>query len=178
MSTHRYRLVIGVAGIVFGAMVVGLGPTGVHAQAPPRADDAAAEGLRSLYVPGGLSPDQAVKQVVATSPDLKRTKALLDEAKGGAMQAMAGLVPQLELLGRYTRLSPVDSSGTYDIPGIGPITLDFPSLTEQTATDAILTYSFTRSLAEAMPAYRAARKSKTAAQYQIQAELNAADGTP
>ncbi|MBW2509912.1 MAG: TolC family protein [Deltaproteobacteria bacterium] len=172
MSTHRYRVVIGVAGIVFGAMVVGLGPTGVHAQAPPRADDAAAEGLRSLYVPGGLSPDQAVKQVVATSPDLKRTKALLDEAKGGAMQAMAGLVPQLELLGRYTRLSPVDSSGTYDIPGIGPITLDFPSLTEQTATDAILTYSFTRSLAEAMPAYRAAKKSKTAAQYQIQAERN------
>jgi outer membrane protein len=172
MRAHRYTVVIGVAGIVFGAMVFGPGPTEVHAQAPPRADDAAGRGLRSLYVPGGLSPDQAVKEVIATSPDLKRTKALLDEAKGGAMQAMAGLVPQLELLGRYTRLSPVDSSGTYDIPGVGPITLEFPSLTDQTATDATLTYSFTRSLAEAMPAYRAAKKSKIAAQYQIQAELN------
>jgi len=174
MSIHRYTVVIGVAGILFG-----LSMTHVHAQAPPeveteappvgRADDAAAEGLRSLYVPGGLSPDRAVREVVATSPDLERTKALLKEAKGGAMQAMSALVPQLELLGRYTRLSPVDNP-TFDIPGIGSLT--FPSLTEQTATDATLAYSFTRSLAEAMPAYRAAKKSKVAAEYQIQAELN------
>ena len=64
--------------------------------------DAAANALRSLYVPGGLSSDRAVKEVIATSPDVKRTKALLKEAKGGAMQAMAGLVPQLDLIGRYT----------------------------------------------------------------------------
>ena len=52
-------------------------------------DDAAARALRSLYVPDGLTSDQAVQQVVATSPDMKRTKALLKEAKGGALRAMS-----------------------------------------------------------------------------------------
>ena len=174
MSTHRYSHVIGVLALVLGSNALG-----VRAQAPPDAaeeapapavaDGAAAEGLRSLYVPGGLSPDRAVKEVIDTSPDLKRTQALVQEAKGGAMQAMAALVPTLELQGRYTRLSPVDNP-SFDIPGLGP--LSFPSLTEQTATDATLAYSFTRSLAEAMPAYRAAKKSKEAAYHQIQAELN------
>ena len=65
---------------------------------------------------------------------MKRTRALLKEAKGGAMQAMSAVVPQLELLGRYTRLSPVDNP-TFDIPGLG--SLSFPSLTEQTATDGV-----------------------------------------
>lgn len=175
MSIHRYTVVIGIFGIVVGLVAAHADaqapPAAEETEAPPaaRSDDAATEGLRSLYVPGGLSPDRAVKEVIETSPDLKRTKALLVEAKGGALQAMSGLVPQLALVGRYTRLSPVDNP-TFDIPGVG--SLSFPSLTEQTATDATLIYSFTRSLAEAMPAYRAARKSKEAAQYQIQAELN------
>jgi len=175
MITHRYTVFIGVVGIVLG-----LGAVRAYAQAPPGVDDsqspadvpagdAATEGLRSLYVPGGLSPDRAVQAVIGTSPDLKRTKALLEQAKGGALQAMSALVPQLELIGRYTRLSPVDNP-TFEIPGLGALT--FPSLTKQTATDATLSYSFTRSLAEAMPAYRAAKKSKAAAGYQIQAELN------
>ena len=174
MSVHRITVVLGVAGLVLGlvsAQSQAQAPPGARDGIPPvdRSGDAAANALRSLYVPGGLSSDRAVKEVIATSPDMKRTKALLKEAKGGAMQAMAGLVPQLDLIGRYTRLSPVDNP-TFEIPGIGSLT--FPSLTEQTATDATLIYSFTRSLAEAMPAYRAATKSKIAAQYQIQAELN------
>jgi outer membrane protein len=192
MSTHRYTVFIGVAGLAFGVILFGQGPSGVHAQAPPKVDDAAAEGLRSLYVPGGLSPDDAVREVIATSPDLKRTKALLEEAKGGALQAMAGLVPQLELIARYSKLSPVETAGLSTgsdpnaidtlISGLqdpnaqalwtGLTSFQFPSLTDQYATDATLTYSFTRSLAEAMPAYRAAKKSKIAAQYQIEAELN------
>lgn len=176
MSVNRITIVNGTAVILFALAAAAR----VGAQAPPAdraagmppattSGDAAANALRSLYVPGGLSPDRAVKEVIATSPDMKRTKALLKEAKGGALQAMSGLVPQLELVGRYTRLSPVDSP-VFSIPGVGDFT--FPSLTEQTATDATLIYSFTRSLAEAMPAYRAAKKSKIAAQYQIQAELN------
>ena len=181
MSIHRYTAVIGVAAILFG-----LGATGSHAQAPPKdeaktqpetlpdvpadeQDDAAARALRSLYVPGGLTSRQAVTQVVATSPDLDRTKTLLLDAKGGAMQAMSALVPRLDLLGRYSRLSPVNNP-TYDIPGLGP--LSFPSLTQQFASDATLVYSFTDSLAEALPAYRAAKKNKVAAGYQIEAERN------
>ena len=174
MSIHRYAVVIGAIGTVLG-----LGWTPVRAQAPPvveseaqpirGAEDAAARALRSLYVPDGLTSNRAVQEVIATSPDLRRTKALLKEAKGGALQAMSGLVPRLALLGRVSKLSPVDSP-VFDIPGAGPLT--FPSLTNQYATDATLAYSFTRSLAEAMPAYRAAKKSKEAAKYQIQAELN------
>jgi outer membrane protein TolC len=181
MSIHRYKVVIGVAAILFG-----LSATGSHAQAPPKdeaktqpetlpdvpadeQDDAAARALRSLYVPGGLTSRQAVTQVVATSPDLDRTKTLLLDAKGGAMQAMSALVPRLDLLGRYSRLSPVNNP-TYDIPGLG--TLSFPSLTQQFASDATLVYSFTDSLAEALPAYRAAKKNKVAAGYQIEAERN------
>jgi outer membrane protein TolC len=181
MSIHRNTVVIGVAAILFG-----LSATGSHAQAPPKdeaktqpetlpdvpadeQDDAAARALRSLYVPGGLTSRQAVTQVVATSPDLDRTKTLLLDAKGGAMQAMSALVPRLDLLGRYSRLSPVNNP-TYDIPGLGP--LSFPSLTQQFASDATLVYSFTDSLAEALPAYRAAKKNKVAAGYQIEAERN------
>jgi len=181
MSIHRYWDFIGVVSVLLC-----LASTQVHAQAPPevesetpgqaqpsapvqREDDAAAKALRSLYVPDGLTSDQAVKQVVLTSPDMKRTRALLRDAKGGALQAMSGLIPRLELLGRYSRLSPVDNP-TFDIPTLGP--LSFPSLTQQFASDATLVYSFTRSLAEALPAYRAATKSKVAAQYQIKAELN------
>jgi len=184
MSTHRYVVVLGVAGILLGP-----GTTHSHAQPlpidepePPSAipdlgadavaevkEDAAAEALRSLYVPGGLTSAQAVTQVVATSPDMDRTKTLLLDAKGGAMQAMSGLVPRLELLGRYSRLSPVDNP-SFDVPGLG--TLSFPSLTQQFASDATLMYSFTGSLAEALPAYRAAKKNKVAAGYQIEAERN------
>jgi outer membrane protein TolC len=132
-------------------------------------DDAAAKALRSLYVPNGLTSDQAVQRIVATSPDIERTQALLKEAKGGALQAMSGLVPRLELIGRYSRLSPVDNP-TFEVPGLGSLT--FPSLTQQFASDATLLYSFTQSLAESMPAYRAAKKNKIAAQYQIEAENN------
>ena len=181
MSIHRYTVAVGVAGILFG-----LGMTHSHAQAPPmddaktqpeavpeasadQPDDAAARALRSLYVPGGLTSAQAVAQIVATSPDLDRTKTLLLDAKGGAMQAMSALVPRLELLGRYSRLSPVDTP-SYDIPGFGSVT--FPSLTQQLASDATLMYSFTDSLAEALPAYRAAKKNEVAAGYQIEAERN------
>jgi outer membrane protein TolC len=209
MSIHRYTVVIGVAGILFG-----LGMTHVHAQGPPKVesetpprnrrpgvappvaqeDDAAATALRSLYVPDGLTSDQAVHQVVVTSPNMKRTEALLKDAKGGALQAMSGLVPRLELLARYSKLSPVETAGLTtggDVPSgavddlvdmvqdpaaqtlwRGLTSYQFPSLTHQYATDATLVYSFTRSLAEAMPAYRAAKKSKVAAQYQIEAELN------
>ncbi len=180
MGIHRYTVAIGVASILFG-----LGSTHSHAQAPPVAEpkvppevapeapaeqsDEAAVALRSLYVPGGLTSAQAVTQIVATSPDLDRTKTLLLDAKGGAMQAMSGLVPSLFLVGRYSRLSPV-ASPTIDIPGVGELT--FPSLTQQTASDATLVYSFTDSLAEALPSYRAAKKNEVAAKYQIEAERN------
>ena len=45
-------------------------------------------------------------------------------------------------------------------------------MTQQLASDATAIYSFTDSLAEALPAYRAAKKNKVAAGYQIEAERN------
>ena len=206
MGIHRYSVIIGVVAILHG-----VGLTLAQAQGPPLAkprspvqgpsqqaeqvdgsDDAAARALRTLYVPGGLTSDQAVKQVIDTSPDLRRTKALLKEAKGAALQAISGLVPRLELLARYSKLSPVETAGLTtggdtgtidDLIGMlqdpaaqalwtGLTSFQFPALTDQYASDATLVYSFTRSLAEAMPAYRAAKKSKVAARHAIEAELN------
>jgi outer membrane protein TolC len=186
MASHRFSVFIVVASIFLG-----LQTAPVHAQAPPEVesetpgqtqgspvgeqkDDAAAEALRSLYVAGGLTSTQAVTQIVATSPDLDRTKTLLLDAKGGAMQAMSALVPRLELLGRYSRLSPVDSSVTFEFPPMSgqEVTFDTATLTQQLASDATLMYSFTDSLAEALPAYRAAKKNKISAAYQIEAERN------
>ena len=174
MSIHRYAVVIGAVGILLGwkappsraqdAPRADTPREGVPEVLAESADDAAAVALRSLYVPGGLTSSQAVEQVVTTSPDLDRTKTLLLDAQGGAMQAMSGLVPRLELLGRYSRLSPVDT------PTFGNLT--FPSLTQQIASDATLMYSFTDSLAEALPAYRAAKKNEAAARHQIEATRN------
>jgi outer membrane protein TolC len=197
MSIDRFRFFVGMA-----VMSASLSAFVVQAQSPPAPEaptlpstpieDAATQGLRSLYVAGGLTSDRAVGEVIETSPDLKRTRALLEEAKGGALQAMSALVPQLELIARYSKLSPVETAGlttggdTSTIDELigrlqdpaaqalwtGLTSFRFPALTNQYATDATLAYSFTRSLAEAMPAYRAAKKSKAAAQHQIQAELN------
>lgn len=124
------------------------------------ADDAASRGLRALYVPGGLTSEEAVRQSIDTSPSLERTRALALEAKGGALQAMSGLVPRMNLSGSYTRLSDVERPE------------QFPLFLDQYLSEATLGYSFTQGLAESLPSYRAAKKSKVAAQYQIQAERN------
>jgi outer membrane protein TolC len=176
MSIHRFSFLFVTAGILSClclARVCAQAPPGFQVdsdiQATGSGDDAAARALRSIYVPDGLTSDQAVQRVLAVSPAIRRTTALVLVAKGAALQAMSALVPRLELIGRYSRLSPVDNP-TFDIPGIGPLT--FPSLIDQTATDATLSYSFTGSLAQSLPAYRAAKESKVAAEYQIQAENN------
>lgn len=185
MSIHRYRVVVGITFLLFGLSTgrvdaqsrvdsgqagAPLGESETLAEAPREdGDDAAALALRSLYVPGGLTSSEAVTQIVAVSPDLDRVRALLLEARGGAMEAISGVVPRLELIGRYSRLSPVDNP-TFEIPGLGSLT--FPSLDQQTASDATLAYSFTGSLAESLPAYRAAKKNEVAAGYQIEAERN------
>jgi outer membrane protein TolC len=198
MSIHRFSVLIVVAGVV---ALLGAAP--LQAQAPPGfevptqmqaeggAEDAAARALRSLYVPDGLTSDQAVQRVLAISPAIQRTSALVLVAKGAALQAMSGLVPRLELNGRHSKLSPVQEAGlttgsTVPIDQLiaqlqdpiaqelwtGLTTYRFPSLTRQTSLDAVLSYSLTGSLAQSLPAYRAAKESKVAARYQIEAENN------
>ena len=178
MRIQRFSGFIGLAGVVW---LVGAMET--QGQAPPEAevasfaddpDDAAARALRSLYVPKGLTAERAVEEVLRTSPDVQRTRALSLEAKGGAVQAMSGLVPRLELTARATKLSPVETAGLTeddelinDLIGMvgdppaqmlwrGLFDFQFPSLTTQYATDATFIYSFTGSPSEALPAYRAA----------------------
>jgi outer membrane protein TolC len=206
MSIHRFTVLVGIVGLLCGLGTApgsaqaprdsGAAPplpiTTVEDSPPAPADDAAARALRSLYVPDGLTSDRAVHEVVSTSPDMRRTRALLKEAKGGALQAMSGLVPRLELSANYSKLSPVETAGL--VGGDGREAFDaavaqlqdpvaqglwtelgsyqFPALTDYYSSEAALVYSFTRSLAEALPAYRAAKKSREAAQYSIQAELN------
>lgn len=196
MSIHRFSVLVVVAGVI-----TLLGVARLQAQAPPGfevptqrqagggAEDAAARALRSLYVPDGLTSDQAVERVLAISPAIKRTSALVPVAKGAALQAMSGLAPRLDLQGRYSQLSPVQTAGfsagpeaemAIDSLPPGPnqdlwrglFSFQFPALTRQTALDATLSYSFTGALAQSLPAYRAAKDSKVAAKYQIKAENN------
>jgi len=196
MSIYRFKVLIVVAGVMSLLSV-----TGLQAQEPPGfgvptqkqasggAEDAAARALRSLYVPNGLTSDQAVERVLAISPALKRTTALVLVAKGAALQAMSGLVPRLDLQGRHSQLSPVQTAGLGGGMDLTPLidqlqdpvaqalwdglnNYRFPSLTRQTDFDATLSYSFTGALAQSLPAYRAAKESKVAARYQIEAENN------
>lgn len=198
MSIYRFTVLIVLIGLVSS-----LCPSRIHAQEAPGfevdtemkpmgdTDDAATRALRSLYVPNGLTSDEAVQRVLAISPQIRRTTALVVQAKGGALQAMSGLVPRLELIARYSQLSPVQEAGITTGSEVpiddlisqledpvaqqlwgGLASYRFPSLTQQTAFDATLSYSFTGSLAQSLPAYRAAKDSKVAAKYQIQAENN------
>ncbi|MBT8451963.1 MAG: TolC family protein [Deltaproteobacteria bacterium] len=199
MSIHRFTV------LVFSVGVLALlGAGRLQAQAPPGfevpsqtepadvGEDAAARALRSLYVPDGLTSDQAVERVLAISPALKRTSALVLIAKGAAVQAMSGLVPRLDLQGRHSQLSPVQTQGLVSGENADLINdvieevqdpaaqflwdrlfaFQFPALTRQTDFDATLSYSFTGALAQSLPAYRAAKESKVAVQYQIEAENN------
>ncbi|MEM7135158.1 MAG: TolC family protein [Myxococcota bacterium] len=126
----------------------------------PSGDDAATRGLRSLYVPGGLTSDETVRRTLATSPDLERTRALVAEAKGASLRAIGSLIPRLDLNASYTRFSRV-----FRPP-------QFPLFLDNFSTDATLGYSLTGSLAEALPSYRAAKKDKVASRHQIEAETN------
>ncbi len=196
MSIYRFKVLFVVAGVMSL-----LGVARLQAQEPPGfdvptqkqaaggAEDAAARALRSLYVPDGLTSDQAVERVLAISPAIRRTSALVLVAKGAALQAMSGLAPRLDLQGRHSQLSPVQTAGLgggTDFTGLisqlqdeiaqdlwtGLTEYRFPSLTRQTEFDATLSYSFTGALAQSLPAYRAAKDSKVAAKYQIAAENN------
>ena len=138
----------------------------------------------------GLTAEQAVSETIQTSPSLRRTRALALEAEGGALQAISALAPRLEVSARATKLNPVETGGispegaqTPDLVGMvqdpaaqtlwqGLTEFQFPALTDQYSLDATLSYSFTDSLAEALPAYRAAQRNEEAAEQQLEAELN------
>ena len=195
MSNLRFLILVAAAGVV-----TLLGVAHPQAQEPPgfqvptkaqsggAAGDAAANALRSLYVPDGLTSDQAVERVLSISPAIKRTAALALVAKGAALQAMSGLAPRLDLQGRHSQLSPVQTAG-FGGQELNPLIdqvqdpvarelwrglndFEFPALTRQTEFDATLSYSFTGALAQSLPAYRAAKDSKVAARYQLEAENN------
>jgi outer membrane protein TolC len=193
MSIERYSGLVGLVGVFLCIGSAGAQQPGEALEWLPAAneEDAATRGLRSLYVPDGLTSDQAVEEVLRTSPDVQRTRTLSLEAKGGALQAISGLIPRIELTSRATKLSPVNTAGLagdnqqqidqlismVQDPAAqqlwtGLFGFDFPSLTTQYANDASLIYSITGSLAEALPAYRAAKKNKKAAKQQLEATFN------
>ena len=141
--------------------------------------------------PMGLPRTAQWRRCFGTSPNVQRTRSLRIEAKGGGLRAMSGLVPFVEGSGRATRLSTVPTRGISSdnqeqldmlINGLEDpnaqalwtifTNFQFPALTKQYSFDATLNYSFTDSLAEALPAYRAAKKNKKAAEQQLDAELN------
>jgi outer membrane protein TolC len=60
--------------------------------------------------PGGLRSQEVAARAVATSFDLRQKQEELLAAAAAVDQALVGYFPRLNLLGRYTRLSEVDSA--------------------------------------------------------------------
>jgi outer membrane protein TolC len=63
---------------------------------------------------GGLTASVAAQKAAQTSPDLQASKSRIEAREADLSRAKQGWYPRLTLLGRYTRLSPIDA------PTIGP----------------------------------------------------------
>jgi outer membrane protein TolC len=102
-------------------------PAGANADREARniADERVA---RILPTPGGWTADQAAKRAHATSYDVAAKTEALRAAAARVDQAVVGFFPRLALLGKYTHLSPLPTTGaTTDLivpsnPTTGPVT--------------------------------------------------------
>ncbi len=82
-------------------------PADAAAALPPTPSAEDTFRMAELSDPDGLSADDAAARAIATAPSLERAQVAVVIAEAGAQQARLGLFPNLEVSGRYTRLSPV-----------------------------------------------------------------------
>lgn len=162
----------------------------VRAQSGPEDPQALADrALQALYEPGGLTAEQAVAQALTTSPDLKRARAAVLGARGGAKQAIAALVPQLDLSASYARLSRITNSGlstegqdqidmlvsqvtdpAAQMLFSGITSFSFPVILDRYGLQAQLSYPLTAAFTEVLPTFKSAKLDKEAAKAQHDAE--------
>jgi outer membrane protein TolC len=150
-------------------------PTAPAAPAAPAAAPAAAEtsfDLGAALREGGmpLSPDDAARKAVASSPDAERARAATEQARASASQAFVAVYPRLDLEASYTRLSDHaprgmgEINGTITPPGGGEpadlmaeVTMG-DSIDDVMALTARLTYPVSDLFFSVLPRYQAANK--------------------
>lgn len=65
--------------------------------------------LSRLHTPGGLTADAAAARAVETARSIERARAAIELSEAGARRAWLGVLPQVDLSARYTRLSRVSN---------------------------------------------------------------------
>ncbi len=126
------------------------------------AQPATVDQLKALYVPGGMTSDQAAARAIEVGPTVQQAEAAVAIAEAGARQARASMFPDLDLSYRYTRLSDITLDPT--IAGLFTVLLNQQQLTATATlpvTDIFLTI---------LPSYRSARSAVRAAEYQVSAQ--------
>jgi outer membrane protein TolC len=106
-----------------------------------------------------LAEAEAARRAAACSPSRAAAAASVRAAEAERDSARWGLVPDLALVGRYTRLSSVPArfrSFTFELPGLPPEPLEFPQLLDQYVARASLTVPVTDLLLRATRALDAA----------------------
>jgi outer membrane protein TolC len=77
-------------------------------QPAPAADDTFEKELDALFSAGGLTAEQAAARAVKSSPTVRARVAQIDTAIAQAETAELARIPVVNLVARYTRLSPID----------------------------------------------------------------------
>jgi outer membrane protein TolC len=113
----------------------------------PAAESARLE--RLLGRAGGLRSDEVAARAVATSPDVRRHKEEIAEAKAQLDRALIALIPRLSGTAQYTRLSSIGSQS------IGPFTI--AELRNQTDLQSSITIPLSDYALRLPKTYKAAR---------------------
>jgi outer membrane protein TolC len=134
--------------------------------------------------PHALTADEAARRAVATSPELRARERSVTAADAEVDRARVGYAPRLTLLGRYTRLSPIDEPVIGPLVaapgvGLGPIPpgtqlfnapFSFPTVLDQYLLQANVTVPLSDYVFRISQGYSAAKHSRRAAELELEAQ--------
>lgn len=155
--------------------------------------------LEALITPGTLTAREVAARAVRTAPSMERARAAVQAAEAGAARAFVGVLPVLEVSGRYTRLSEVDQGSLTGGGGVDPGILqalvdgvedpesrelhniavqtivglsnfEFPQVLDQYAIRATLSYPVSDLFLRILPAYSGARAARDAQRIQTRSQ--------
>ncbi|MBC7173649.1 MAG: TolC family protein [Polyangiaceae bacterium] len=117
--------------------------------------------LAALYVPGGMTADQAARRAIEVGPTVRQAEAAVAIAEAGARQARLAFFPDTQLSYRYTRLSDISLPPSFDV---------FKIILDQHQFEATATLPVTDMFLTILPSYRSAQNAVKTAEFQIQSE--------
>ncbi len=94
--------------------------------APPPAQDITQRFDTVLAQPGGLTSERVAERAVATNWSIKSLEKDQEIAELNVDQAVAAYLPEVTLIARYTRLSPVENGGFGGGPDVNIVTANDP----------------------------------------------------